>query len=67
MYLASGCIDREVIKFSRLQDELLEWRSKCFESKSFCTPPGTNTIVFNTLWDEQIIKTVPFLMITKWL
>ena len=33
--LASGCIDTEVIKFGRLQDELLEWRNKCFESKSF--------------------------------
>jgi len=30
--LASGCIDREVIKYGRLQDELLEWRNKCFET-----------------------------------
>jgi hypothetical protein len=37
MDLASGCIDREVIKYGILQDELLEWRNKCFESKFFCT------------------------------
>ena len=40
MDLASACIDREVIKFSRLKDELVEWRSNCVESKSFCTPPN---------------------------
>jgi len=45
--LASGFIDREVIKFGRLQDELLEWCNKCFEYKYFCTPPETNAIDFN--------------------
>jgi len=35
MDLAKGCIDTEVIKYVRLQDKLLEWRNKCFESKSF--------------------------------
>ena len=49
--LASGCIDREIIKYGTLQDELLEWRNKCFESKSFCTLPETNAIDFNTLWN----------------
>ena len=49
MDLASGCIEREVIKYGGLQDELLEWRNKCFESKSFCTLPETNAIDFNTL------------------
>jgi len=29
--LASACIDRQVIKFCRLQDELVEWRDKCVE------------------------------------
>jgi hypothetical protein len=52
MDLASGCIDIEVIKFGRLQDELSEWRNKCFESKSFCTPPDTNDVDFSTLCDE---------------
>jgi hypothetical protein len=56
MDLASGCIDREVIKYGKLQDELLEWRNKCFESKSFCTPPETNAIDFNTLWNELKYK-----------
>jgi hypothetical protein len=52
MDLASGCIDREVLKYDRLQDELLEWRNNCLESKSFCTPPDTNAVDFSTLWDE---------------
>jgi len=29
------CIDGHVIKFGRLQEELVEWRNKCFETKSF--------------------------------
>jgi len=33
MYLAIACIDREVIKYGRIQDELAEWRKKYFESK----------------------------------
>ena len=60
MDLASGCIDREVIKFGRLQDELLEWRNKCFESKSFLTPPETNAIDSNTLWNELKYKNCSF-------
>jgi hypothetical protein len=30
--LASVCIDKQVIRFCRIQDELVEWREKCFES-----------------------------------
>jgi len=56
MDLASACITREVIKFGTLQDELLVWRNKCFESKSFCSPPKTSAIDFNTLWDELKYK-----------
>jgi hypothetical protein len=52
MDLASGFIDREVIKFGRLQDKLSEWRNRCFNSKSFCTPPDTNAVDFDTLWNE---------------
>ena len=33
MDLASACIDREVIKYGRLLDEIVEWRNKCFDSK----------------------------------
>jgi len=52
MDLASACIDRQLIKFCRLQDELVEWRDKCVESKCFCTRPNTNAIDFDSLWDE---------------
>jgi len=58
--LASACIDRQVIKFCRLQDELIEWRNKCVESKSFCTPPNTNAIDFETLYDELGFRTTLF-------
>jgi hypothetical protein len=52
MDLASGCIDREVLKYGRLQDEILEWRNNCLKSKYFYTPPDTNAVDFSTLWDE---------------
>jgi hypothetical protein len=41
----------------RLQDELVEWRDKCVESKAFSTPPNTNAIDFETLYDELGYKT----------
>jgi hypothetical protein len=56
MDLSSGCIDREVIKYGRLQDELLKWRNKCFQSKFSCIPPETNAIDFNTLRNELNYK-----------
>jgi hypothetical protein len=56
MDMASGCIGREVIKYGRLQDKLLEWRNKCFASKCFCTPSDTDVIDFNTLWNELKYK-----------
>jgi hypothetical protein len=62
MDIASACIDRQVIKFGRLQNELIEWRNKCFETKSFCTPPNTNAIDFETLHDELDYKTKVFKM-----
>jgi len=55
--LASACIDRQVIKFCTLEDELVEWRDNCVQSKCFCTLPNTNAIDFDTLWDELSIKT----------
>jgi hypothetical protein len=33
LHFASVCIDREVIKYGRFQDELAEWCKKYFESK----------------------------------
>ena len=52
MDLASACIDRQVIKFCNLENELVDWRYKCVESKCFCTPPNKNAIDFDALWDE---------------
>jgi len=54
--LVSAYIDKEVIKYGRLQEELAEWRNKCFESKLFCTPPDINVIDFNKLWNELKYK-----------
>jgi len=54
--LASACIDREVIKYGRLQDEIVDWRKKCFESTSLYKPPDTNAIDFSTLWNELKFK-----------
>jgi len=56
MDLASACIDRKVIKFCRIQDELVKWRNKCDESKCFCTHPNTNANDFDALWDELSFK-----------
>jgi hypothetical protein len=60
MDLACGCIDREVIKYGGLQNELLEWRKKCFGSKSFCTPPDTNAMDFSTSWNVLKYKNSSF-------
>ena len=49
MELASDCINRQVIRFSRLQDDLVEWLNKCLREKSVCTPPNANDI---DLYDE---------------
>jgi hypothetical protein len=45
--LASLCLNRQIHKFFRLQEELLEWCNKCLEPNSFCTPPSTNAIDFD--------------------
>jgi hypothetical protein len=51
MELASACINRQVIRFSRLQDDLVEWWNRCLREKSFCTP-NANGIHFDSLYDE---------------
>ena len=38
MDLASACIDRQMIKFCRLQDRLVECWFRCVQSKCFYTP-----------------------------
>jgi hypothetical protein len=60
MELASACIDRQVIKFCRLQDDPVEWRNKCVVSKSFADTPNTNAIDFKTLYDELSHRTCLF-------
>jgi hypothetical protein len=57
MDLAGSCVNRQILELFRLHDELLEWRNKCIESKSFCTSPETNAIDFETLYDEIMFKT----------
>jgi hypothetical protein len=57
MDLTSSCMDRQILKYFRLPDELVEWRNRCFETKSFCTPPTTNSIDFESLYDELMYKT----------
>ena len=52
MKLASACINRQVIKFSKLQDNMIEWWNKCLREKSFCTSPNTDDIDFDSLYDE---------------
>jgi hypothetical protein len=56
MELASSCLNRQIYKFFRLQIELFEWCNKCLESTSFCTPPSTNAIDFDSLYDELMYK-----------
>ena len=57
MDLASACIDRQAIKCGRTHDGLVEWQSKCAESKCFCTTPDTNAINFDILWGDITYKT----------
>ena len=52
MELASVCINKQVIRFSRLQDDLLQCRNKCLQEKAFSTPPNANGIDFYSLYDE---------------
>jgi hypothetical protein len=51
MELASSCINRQ-IKLFKLYDKLIQWRNKCLETQSFCTPPNTSATDFETLFDE---------------
>jgi hypothetical protein len=37
MELAISCLNRQIYKFFRLQEELLEWCNNCLESNFFCT------------------------------
>ena len=52
MELASACINRQVMRFSILQDDLVEWWNKILREKSFCTPPNANGIDFDSFYNE---------------
>jgi hypothetical protein len=56
MELSSSNLDRQIHKFFRLQEEMLEWSNKCLVSKSFCIPPSTNAVDFESLYDELMYK-----------
>jgi hypothetical protein len=56
MQLAGSCRDRQILKLCNLHDDFIKWRNKCFEFNSFCTPPQTNAIDFETLYDEIMYK-----------
>jgi len=57
MDLPSACIDKQVIKFGKLQNQLVEWWNKFLPSNTFCTPPNTDVIDFDTLWNKLQYKT----------
>jgi hypothetical protein len=57
MDLASVCISRQVIKSCRLEEELVERWNRCLQSEPMCTPPNTNAIDFDTLWDDLRYRT----------
>ena len=52
MELASACLNRQVIIFSRLRDDLVQWWNKCLQERAFSTPPDANGIDFDSLYDE---------------
>jgi hypothetical protein len=51
MKLASACIDCQVMRISRIQDDVVGWWNKCLLEKSFCTPPNAYGIDFDGLND----------------
>ena len=60
MEIASACINRQIMRFSRLQDELAQWRNKCLQGSAFSTPPDASGIDFDNLYDELSHRTSLF-------
>jgi len=60
MKLGSVCINKQGIRFSRLQDDMLQWWNKCLREKAFSTPPNANGIDFDSLYDELNQRTCLF-------
>jgi hypothetical protein len=48
---------------------MIEWRITCSNSKSYCIPRDTNTIDFETLYDEIILHKhtmdTPFILVNN--
>jgi len=57
MELASNCMDRQTLELFRSHEELIEWHNKCYNSKSYCTPPDTNVIDFEIMYDAVMLHT----------
>ena len=60
MELSSACVDRQLIRFSRLQDDLVEWWNMCVREKSFCITPNAYAIDLYSLYDELSLRTCLF-------
>ena len=60
MQLASACINRQVMTFSRLHDDLVQWWNKCLQDRAFSTPPNANGIDFDSLYNELSQRTCLF-------
>ena len=58
--LASVSINKQAIRFSRLQDDLLQWWNQCLREKAFSTTPNANGIDFDSLYDELSKRTCLF-------
>jgi hypothetical protein len=58
--LASARTNKQVTRFSTLQDGLVECWNKCLQERSFCTPPNVKVIDFNTLFGKLRHRTFLF-------
>jgi hypothetical protein len=71
MELASACIDRQVIKFCRLQDELVEWRNKFVELNPLLRlqtqMPLISKLCMMNLATEHVFSTSLILIMIKYL
>ena len=57
MELARACINREVIRLSRLQDDMVQGWNTCFQERVFSTPPDAIGIDFESLYGELSHRT----------
>jgi len=57
--LANACIDREVIKYGRIQKNLQSGAISDLNPNPFFTPPDINATDFNTIQNELKYKNTP--------